>query len=110
MLDRIALVTQDHVYLVLPHDILYCKSNNMSTTFFLEDNSQLAVSKSIKAVEKMLEPHGFIRSHQSYLVNKEHIIRIDKNDGYSLVLSNKQKIPSATRRRKEMLEILKTSF
>lgn len=109
MAERIALVTQDHVYLVLPHEILYCKSNNMLTTFFLKDNSQLVVSKSIKAVEKMLEPHGFIRPHQSYLVNKEHIIRIDKNEGYTLVLSNKQKIPSATRRRKEMLEELKTS-
>ncbi|MBN1650754.1 MAG: LytTR family transcriptional regulator DNA-binding domain-containing protein [Bacteroidales bacterium] len=107
MEKRISLVTQDQIHLLLPIDILYCKCNYTSTTFHLVNNDFVVVSKGIKAIEKMLKGDGFIRSHQSYLVNINHIIRLDKADNYKLVLSNNEKLPTAIRRRKEMMKTLK---
>jgi two-component system LytT family response regulator len=110
MEKRIPLVTQHHIHLIEPSKIVYCKCNNTSTTFHLTNQEVLIISKGIKAVESLLKDAHFIRPHQSYLVNLEHIVRIDKNDSYNLVLSNNEKIPSAIRRRKEMLQIIKSGM
>lgn len=107
MEKRISLVTQNHIHRVLPSTILYCKCNNTSTTFHLESNEILVISKGIKAVEDMLKEQQFIRSHQSYLVNINHIVRVDKAKDYNLVLTNNEKVPSSIRRRKELMQALK---
>ncbi len=107
MTHRIALVTLDQIQFVSPDDILYCKSHNSSTTFFMQDGESYVISKGMTLVKKMLDGAGFIRPHQSYLVNIQHIVRVDKADSYTLILSNQEKIPSSIRRRKELMANLK---
>lgn len=107
MEKRIPLYTKDTIYFVSPDEILYCKCNNTSTTFYLQNGTNIIISKGIKAVEQMLQGGHFIRSHQSYLVNKKYISHIDKSDNYTLVLENKHRLPTSSRRRKEILETLK---
>lgn len=107
MEKRIPLTTKNNIHFIIPDDILYCKCNNTSTTFYLRNQPSITISKGIKVVEKLLEEHHFIRPHQSYLVNQGHIVQVDKTDNYTLVLSNNQRLPSAIRRRKEMMHVLK---
>ena len=107
MEKRIPLSTKNNIYFIIPDDILYCKCNNTSTTFHLRNQPSITISKGMKVVEKLLEGHHFIRPHQSYLVNQGHIVLVDKTDNYTLVLSNNQRLPSAIRRRKEMMDLLK---
>lgn len=110
MTQRITLVSQDQILFVSPDDILYCKCNNSSTTFYMQNGESFIISKGMAVVSKMLEAADFIQPHQSYLVNKKHIVRVDKADDYLLILSNQQKIPTATRRRKELLANLKSGI
>ncbi len=107
MEKRIPLSTKNNIHFILPDDILYCKCNNTSTTFYLRSQPSITISKGMKAVEKLLDGNNFIRPHQSYLVNQGHIVLVDKTDNYTLVLSNNQRLPSAIRRRKEMMDVLK---
>jgi len=107
MEKRIPLATKNNIYLIIPDDILYCKCNNTSTTFYLRNQPSITISKGMKVVEKLLDGYNFIRPHQSYLVNQGHIVLVDKIDNYALVLSNNQRLPSAIRRRKEMMDLLK---
>jgi len=104
---RIHLVTQNHIHFVQIKDISYCKCNNTSTTFYLQNHEPIVVSKGIKAVEAMLQGDNFIRPHQSYLVNRAHVIRIDKSDAYNLILKNNEIIPTSIRKRKEIIQQLK---
>lgn len=106
MFKRIPLITQNQIYFVLVKDILYCKCNNTSTTFYFKNQESIVISKGIKAVEVMLKDDCFIRPHQSYLVNMAHIVRIDKSDAYNLKLINDEKIPTSIRRRKEIMQQL----
>lgn len=107
MEKRIPLYTKDTIYFVSSDEILYCKCNNTSTTFYLQNGANITISKGIKAVEQMLEGGHFIRSHQSFLVNQKYISHIDKSDNYTLVLENDQKLPTSLRRRKKIMETLK---
>jgi two-component system LytT family response regulator len=104
--QRISLNTIDAIHLVQIQDILYCKCDNSSTTFYLTNHEQIIVSRSIKTVENQLGTAGFFRSHQSYLVNINHIVAINKNDNYSIILTDNSLIPTSTRKRKEIVQIL----
>lgn len=105
-LQRISLNTNDTIHLVQVQDILYCKCVNSYTTFYLTNHAPIVISRSIKEVEKQLSGSGFFRSHQSYLVNINHIIKVNKADNYSLILNNNIQIPTSTRKRKQITQIL----
>lgn len=105
-MQRISLNTSDAVHLVQVKDILYCKCDNNSTTFYLANHEPIIVSRSIKEIEEQLSKLSFFRSHQSYLVNINHVIELKKNNNYSIILSDNSLIPTSTRKRKEILQIL----
>jgi two-component system, LytTR family, response regulator len=87
-------------------DIIYAESNNSYTTFYLLNQSKILVSKSIKEFEILLHAYGFIRVHQSFLVNKEMIIGLDKKDGLALKLQNGVEVPLSKNKKVEVLAIL----
>lgn len=105
-MPRITLNTLDAIHLVQIKDILYCKCDNSSTTFYFINHEPILVSQSMKKIEKQLDKSCFIRSHQSYLVNPMHIVEVSKINNYSIILSDNSRIPVSTRKRKEILQIL----
>jgi len=107
MTKRLTLSTKNSIHLVDSDDILFCKCNNSSTSFFLQNSASIIVSKGIHEIELLLQGADFIRPHQSFLVNRKHVVRIDKLNDYTLVLSNNEHIPVSVRRRKHIVEIFK---
>ncbi|MCF8379830.1 MAG: LytTR family transcriptional regulator [Bacteroidales bacterium] len=107
MKKRIPFSTKNSIHFVDPDEILYCKSNNSSSIIHMRNEKDILVSIGIKAVENLLKGNNFFRPHQSYLVNLDHVDYVDKANEYTLVLMNAEKIPTAIRRRKEILERIK---
>ncbi len=103
---RLCLNTTDYIHIVEVGDILYCRCNNSSTTFYLINRDPIVVSKSILEFEKLLPKPQFFRSHQSYLVNMEYVERIHKKNGLLLVLFDGTQIPASMRKKKELMQIL----
>jgi len=64
------------------------------------------VSKSLKEYENLLSEHGFFRPHQSFLVNLNHVKKIDKTDGGYIVMKNKKEIPVSLRQMKNLISLL----
>lgn len=104
--QRIILNTADSVFLVQLQHILYCKSNNSYTTFYLTNHEPIIVSRNIKEYENQLHKSQFFRTHQSYLVNLLHIKSIEKQNDFSILLSDNSRIPTSTRKRKMLLHFL----
>lgn len=102
--NRIALRDQYHLRIVTFSDILYCQSNSGYTTFFLTGGKQVVVSRSIKDHERLLPAAQFLRIHQSYIVNAEHIELYHK-DGY-VRLKDGTQLPVAARKRDEVMKQL----
>lgn len=108
--NRIVLHTSEAIYFVDTKDILYCESNNSYTTFYLATLETIVVSGNIKDYENQLAECGFIRPHQSYLVNLAHLQRIDKTNGFTIILTGNKQIPTSTRKKKEILQILQNEL
>jgi two-component system, LytTR family, response regulator len=105
--QRIVLKDMKSIYFVKVADIIHCESEGSYTTVFIEDSPKLTISRSLKELQLMLEPFGFIRPHNSFLVNKEKITRIDKVDGGWIVLDNAAKIPVSQRKWEYMMKELR---
>jgi two-component system LytT family response regulator len=102
---RIALATAREVRFVRPQEIIRCESSNNYTTFYLATGEKMLVSKPIFEFEELLRDYGFLRCHQSHLVNKEFIRSWLKEDGDFLLLEDGARLP-VSRQKKEYLKAL----
>lgn len=101
---RIALKSQEYIEIISIDDIIFCKSDKGYTTFYLNNSKNLLVSKGLKDYEQLLEPMGFLRCHQSYLINPEYIKKYYKEG--TLQMQNGENIPVSTRKKEEVLNFL----
>lgn len=100
---RIGLTSLKETRFVKTDEIIRCESSNNYTTFFLVNGEQIVVSRPIYEYEDLLADYGFIRCHQSHLINRTHVKSwIKETGGYILMADNRQ-IP-LSRNKKEILK------
>ncbi|GAB5399007.1 MAG: LytTR family DNA-binding domain-containing protein [Aureisphaera sp.] len=94
---RVILKTSDTVYAIYEDDIIYCRSDGNYTTFYTQQMEKIVVSKALKQIEEILSDDVFIRCHQSYIVNKKHVLKYSKQG--VLVVNLDFKVPVSSRRK-----------
>jgi two-component system LytT family response regulator len=104
---KIVLRDNESIFFVKVSDIIRCESDKSYTKFILQHQKPIIVSKGLKEYEEMLEKFGFVRTHQSHLINMSKIIRFDKADGGSIVLENNDVVPVSQRKKEFILETFK---
>lgn len=103
---RIALPQQNEIRYVGIEEIMRCEADNNYTNFFFSDGDQLLISKSLKEYSDLLKPHGFVRAHQSHLVNPDFVKSWLKEDGGTLLMDSGDKIPVSKPNRELVKEVL----
>lgn len=91
--QHIALATAKETRFVKTDEIIRCESSNNYTTFFLTANETLLVCKPIYEYAEILKDYGFVRCHQSHLVNKKFIKSWKKEYGDFLLLTDGKEVP-----------------
>ena len=104
---KIALPSIERVDFVEPDQILRCQSENAYTYVHLSDGTKLLITKTLRDFENLLTDHGFLRTHQSHLVNRKYIRSLLKKEGESLQLVDGSVIPISIRQKPEVLAALK---
>lgn len=104
--DKISLHTLDKIIIVNLNEIVRCESDSNNTMFFLKDKRKIFVTKTLKYFSDMLKPYGYLRVHQSHLVNIQYISAFIKTDGGYLMLNNGENVPVSVRKKAEVIEIL----
>lgn len=103
---KIILKTFENIHLLKLKDIGYCESDGNYTNFHLVNGGTILVSNTLKEYDEMLSEYGFFRIHKSYLINLIHIERFEKAEGGSIVLDNDIKLPVASRKKEQLLDML----
>jgi two-component system LytT family response regulator len=102
--DRIALHTTDKIQFIDINDIIRCMADGNYTRFYLKGNVTLLVARTLKDYDNLLSGAGFLRVHQSHLVNLKYIKEYIKSDGGYLVMQDGTKVPISTRKKAEVLD------
>ncbi len=97
---KLALPTLKETRFVYPREIVRCESSNTYTSFYLSSNEKIVVSKPIYECEELLADFGFLRCHQSHLVNRHFVKSWVKENGGQLLLENGTLVP-VSRSKKE---------
>ena len=100
--QKIAIKTAKKMHLLEVDSILYCQSDGSYTKIVTEHESIL-VSKNLKHYQELLPEDIFIRTHQSYLVNKKHIRGLENDN---ILLKNDEIVAISARRKAEIKAIL----
>lgn len=104
--DKISLHTLDKISIVNLDDIIRCESDSNNTMFYLKEEKKVFVTKTLKYFADLLKPYGFLRVHQSHLVNLQGISAFIKTDGGYLMLKNGKSVPVSVRKKSEVIEVL----
>ena len=100
--QKITVYDNSGIRLINISEILRCQASNYYTEIYLISGEKIVTSRTLKAYVETLEAYGFIRIHQSHLINLEKLSRIIKDDGYYAVMDNGD-ILEISRRKKEGL-------
>ena len=103
---KLVLKTAESIFVVNVSDIIRCEASGNYTTFYVHGQHSILVSRTLKDYEELLLDYAFIRIHQSHLVNLDHVLRYDKSDGGTLVMTDDLSVPVATRKREKLLHAL----
>jgi two-component system LytT family response regulator len=100
----IAVPQSQEIILLKISQIIYLEAANNYTLIYSTTNEKLIISKGIYYFQELLGETGFIRVHQSYLVNQNYIRSIRKDS--TLELMNKKIVPISKLKIAQVREIL----
>lgn len=100
---KIVLKTLDKIYAVQTSDIIRMESEGSYTTIFLAEGKKITVSKLIKDFEEMLSENGFMRVHQSHLINMNYLFCYEKSD-HMIIMKDESNVPVSTRKKDLVLK------
>lgn len=107
---RLTLKTATSIHSVNITDIIRCESEGKYTTFYLANTKKIVMSTPIKEYEEQLAEFGFYRIHQSHIINTTFFESVLKNLENTVLLTNGEKLPLATRKKQEFLQYIETNL
>ena len=101
---KLIVNTSEGLHFFKPQDIMRLESSSNYTYIHFTNRKPLLMAKVLKTYEALLAPMGFIRIHQSHIVNKQHICCIDAEG--RVVLNDDCTLTISRRKRREVMQSL----
>ena len=100
---RLALPLSDKIEFVVINQIIHIQADGNYTRIFVESHKEYMVCKTLKEYQEILEPYGFLRTHQSHLINCRKIEAYVKTDGGYILMKGGANIPISRQRKEEVM-------
>ena len=102
---KLAIPTLDGIVFYEIDKIVHLEASSNYTNIFLDDNSKIIASKTLKEFEEMLPPDLFFRTHHSHMINLAYVKRYIKGDGGLIELTNGKFVDLARRKKDDFFKI-----
>lgn len=103
--QKIVLKTMDRIYSVYLNEIVRLQSEGSYTEVHLKDRKKIVVSRQLKEFDELLSESGFVRVHQSHLVNMEYIFCFQKSESF-VTMRDESVVPVSVRKRESLLQLI----
>lgn len=100
--EKVALPSSTGLIFTKANQIIRCESDSNYTTVFFVDGKKHLISKTLKEIEELLQGHGFLRVHQSHLVNLNLISQFVKADGGYIVMDDGSSVTVSRSKKDEL--------
>lgn len=103
----ITISTSDGHFFFNASEIIRLEASSNYTNIYFANKKKMLSSKVLKDFAVMLEPMGFVRTHRTHLVNKQHIAFVS-NDG-SVVMKDASTAEISRRMKSGVMKVLKNA-
>lgn len=104
---KIGLASQNRIDFVEIARISRCEADSNYTHVYLQNREKMTISKTLKEFEELLKEHGFIRLHQSHLVNSSYIQSYQKSDGGYIQMTDGSIIPISRAKKNDITALIR---
>lgn len=101
---KLAIPTSEGMEYISTPEIIRIEADRSYSWFFLVGKRKLLVSKNLKEYQELLNDRNFFRSHNSHLINLEHVKKFIRSDGGAIEMSDGSTVP-ISRNRKDLFHI-----
>jgi len=102
---KLVLRTAESIHLIDIQSIIRCEANSGYTKFFLDNDKNILVSKGLIEYDELLSSCGFIRTHQSHLININFIESYEKTEGGYIMMQDKTIVPVSNRKKESIIRL-----
>lgn len=106
---RVPIYTSDAIHFLYVDEIIRCESHNNYCEIITRDR-KIFTAKTLKEMESTLSAYGFIRIHQSHMVNLSAISMFSSRNGDEILLSTGERIPVSRKQKNKFLQIINGSL
>ena len=103
----IVIPTNDSIEFIKVADIIYLEAFGNYTSFCINNGKTLTVAKNIGEFDDLLIHHHFFRCHHSILINLNFVLKYERKDGGSIILTNQKSVPISRRKKDDFIEVMK---
>lgn len=105
---RIFVQTVGLLHMVMLDEVVYFSASGAYTAVHFKSGEELLSSKMIKTfVDALINNTDFVRTHRSFLVNKQYVKTIDNSTGkFTLTMCNGDQLEGSQRRKEEIIKQL----
>lgn len=103
--QKIVLKTLERIYSLHLDEIIRFRSEGSYTEVFLKDRKKIVVSRLLKEFDELLSNSGFLRVHQSHLINIDYIFCFEKSENL-IFMKDESQVPVSVRKKENLLSLL----
>lgn len=104
---NITLSTSEELLFVEIDKIIRCEAQGAYTVFHIKDSRKVMVSKNLKEYQNLLSEHGFLRVHNSHMINIKEVHKYVKSDGGVIILKDGSQVAISANKKEEFLQMMK---
>ena len=96
---KLAIPTSDGMEYLITKEIIRIEADRSYSWFHLTGKRKILVSKNLKEYQDLLNDRNFFRSHNSHLINLEHVKKYIRADGGAIEMVDGSQVPISRTRR-----------
>ncbi len=104
--NKLALPVEGKIAMLEYDSILYCESDGNYTRIYFSDQKTIMISSTLKDIESMLPHPNFLRIHNSFVVNIDHIKEYIRGEGGEVILTNGESLRVSRNKKEELIAAL----
>lgn len=105
--SKLAIPTSEGMEYLNTEEIIRIEADRSYSWFFMKDGKKYLVSRNLKEYQELLSDHDFFRTHNSHLINLEHVKKYVRQEGGHIVMEDGSTVPIS--RSKKDLFLVKMS-
>ncbi len=102
--SKLAIPTSNGMEYLNTKEIIRIEADRSYSWFFLEGDIKHLVSRNLKEYQELLSDRNFFRTHNSHLINLEHVKKYIRHEGGYVEMTDKSTVPISRGKKDLFLE------